>query len=105
MIGKVNKQYYNFICSFPKNRQNVDCTDRRRQVTGHALNIVEELREILHNRDPCNAQANHNKNKDPLKEKKTMTAQIEFLQDCIKIKKAKELFRFPVHTIITLLSS
>lgn len=46
---------YKFVSSFPENGQDIDSTDRRREETGHALNVVEELREVLHNRYPCDA--------------------------------------------------
>lgn len=43
---------YRFVCPFPEHRQDVDSADGRRQERGDGLDVVEQLRHVLYDRNP-----------------------------------------------------
>lgn len=63
---------YLFVDALPENGEDVDGADRRRQIARHGLDVVEQLTDVLYNRDPSDANtdqyedaASDNNNKHP----------------------------------------
>ncbi len=60
--------HYLFIGSLPAYSQNVNGAHRRCKVAGDRLDVVEQLREVLNDRNPHDSNDHHKHNKHPEKE-------------------------------------